>query len=194
MAWWIKKKKKICKCPCHWSALMATLNPQDKHCETCEEQLKVEKRLKRLSGGNQRKKLINKLDDTVSLIVRIKADWTCVKCLRRYPPNISQRTRLPAQNLMTTSHYWSRSKMGTRWDYNNLDALDLFCHQKVENEKKNAVEGFIYEQFMRNKLGDDGYDLLEYRASSLTRYSEFDLKIMLENEQKTLEILLKQYE
>ena len=193
--WWIKKKKKrICKCACHWSALSGTLNPQDVHCDTCKEEIKAEKRLKRFSTTNERKILIKKLDDTVSLIVRIQADWTCVKCKRKYPPVISKYTKLPAQNLMTTSHYFGRGKNGVRWDHANLDAICIFCHQKIENNKKDVIEGFHYEQYMKQKLGADKFNLLEYKATYTTKYSVIDLRIMLAEEKRKLQLLLKQYE
>lgn len=192
--WWIKKKKRICKCPCHWSALLGTLNPQDHHCEKCAEQIKAAKKLKKLDPGYQRKKIIKKLDEVTSLIIRIKADWTCVKCKRKYTPVISRYTHLPAQNLMTTSHYWGRGESGTRWDEKNLDAMCIFCHQKIENHKHDETEGFNYETYMKQKLGLDAYDLLEYQYRTGTKYSSFELQVLLSEKQKELDYLLKQYE
>lgn len=194
--WWIKKKKKICKCPCHWSALAGTFNGPNVHCETCSEQIKEAKRLKKFSPTTKRKQLITELDDVTSLIVRIRAHWTCRKCNRRYEPVISKRTGLPAQNLMTCSHFFAKGSggLGIRWDYDDLDALCIFCHQKVENHKYEWIEGFHYQQYMITKLGQERYNLLEYKANSTTIYSIFDLQIMLSQRNKELEPLLKQYE
>lgn len=194
--WWFRKKKKRCKCPCHYSALMGIFNPQEKHCETCSEQIKEAKRLKKFSPATKRRQLIVELDDVTSLIVRIRAHWTCRKCNRMYQPVISKISGLPAQNLMTCSHFFAKGSggLGIRWDYDDLDALCIFCHQKIENHKKDWIEGFNYQQYMVTKLGQERYDLLEYRANSTTHYTEFDLQIMLAERNKELEPLLKQYE
>lgn len=191
--WWIKKKKKICKCPCHWSALKGTFYDQTKHCEICTEQIKAARRLKKTDPAHQRRKIKAELHDITSLIIRIKADWTCVKCKRKYPPVISPRTGLPGQNLMTTSHYWGRGEDGTSWDERNLDAMCLFCHQKVENHKHEEVEGFNYEFYMKQKLGLDGYNLLDYKAHTPTKFTTIELNILLQEKKKELQILLTQY-
>ena len=193
--WWLKKKKK-CKCPCHWSSLVGQLNPQDKHCDICTAQRKEARKYRLMSPSYQRSKVIKKLDEVTSLIVRIKADWTCQKCHRKYPPVMSLRTGLPAQNIMTTSHFFSKGAggMGIRFDYDDLDALCIFCHQKIENHKHEFIEGFNYEKYMREKLGDEKYQLLEYKAHSITKYSIIELQIMLEQRQRDLQLLLKQYD
>ena len=189
--WWIKKKKK-CKCPCHYRTI-GFKNPPDVHCPECEK-FNKEARIKRLaSPQHQRSILIKKIDDCVSLIIRIKAEWTCVKCQRKYPPVLSRRTGLPAQNLMTTSHYFNRGDMSIRWDYEDLDAICIFCHQKIENHKKDDVEGFNYEQYMINKLGAQRFELLRQKSMMFARYTIQDLQFILEEKQKELKTVIELY-
>lgn len=175
--WWIKKPKK-CPCPCHWRAT-GQLNPSTVHCDDCPKYQKEDKKRRMLKKSiNRRRQIVEELDDIVSLVVRIKANWVCVKCHKRYAPHLSELTGLPAQKLMTASHYFSRKKYGTRWDFDNIDAMCLFCHQKVENNKKEWVEGFNYELFMLNKLGEKRFDLLQYRAGG-GRFTTGELEVLL---------------
>ena len=67
----------------------------------------------------------------------------------------------------------------------------IFCHQKIENEKKEWVEGFNYELFMLNKLGEQKFSLLEYRATARAGFSVGDLDIMLKDYNRQLQRLLQ---
>lgn len=189
--WWIKKKKK-CKCPCHYRSV-GFKNPPDVHCPECEKYNKEARKRRLASPQHKRSKIIHKIDEVTSLIVRIRGEWKCIKCQRVYPPVISKRTGLPAQNLMTASHYFSRGKFGTRWELENQDPMCIFDHQKVENNKKEIVEGFNYEEYMKNKLGSKRFEVLRIKSEMRAKYSITDLEFLLDDFQKQLRTTIDLY-
>lgn len=174
-------------CSCHFAI---GRDNSEEHCATCAAYLK-EQRAKKLSSPQHAKaKLVKSIDDTMSLIVRIRGDWTCIKCKRLYPPFVSQRTKLPAQNIMTNSHYFGRGKWGTRFDFKNTDPMCIFCHQKVENHKEETVEGFNYKEYMLAKLGEQGFELLRQKSLMEMHYREPTLLQIQAEMKKQLELLL----
>lgn len=172
--WWKKKKKRKCPCLCHFKVVNGR-QPSEEHCESCKG-WEAAQRMKRLSSsGYKRAKLVTSIDDIFSLIIRIKGDWTCVKCKRTYPPVISRITGLPAQNIMTNSHYYGRGKYGTRWDEDNCDPMCIFCHQKVENNKTNEIEGFHYQEYLIKKIGEQRFLLITEKSKMRMHYKEHQL-------------------
>lgn len=162
--WWIKKKKpKLTK----EQRLLLKLNP-----------------------SHQRSKLIEKMDDVFSLIIRIEGGWECVKCHRVYEPTIDRNGK-PRQRLMTTSHYFSRGDTGGRWNKKNCDPMCIFCHQKVENNKERTIEGFNYRDYMIAKLGKTEFDRVEHVCTGITKYTSFELGILLKEMQKELNGILQ---
>ena len=121
--------------------------------------------------------LVKKLDDVVSLLVRKRALYRCIRCGRFHGPK--------SKNL-SASHYWSRGHIGTRWDLDNLDAACWFpCHKyKLEGEK----QGW-YREYMISKLGQKGFERLELKANTRAGYSISDLILLLKDFQKKLEDL-----
>lgn len=162
--WWIKKKKR-------------------------PKLTKEQRLLLKLNPAHQRSELIKKLDETFSLIVRIEGGWECVKCHRVYPPTID-KNGIPRQKLMNNSHYFGRGDTGGRWEKKNCDPMDIFCHQKVENNKERTIEGFNYKQYMIDKLGQEEYDRLEVVCNGITKYTSFELGILLKEMQKELHELI----
>ena len=122
---------------------------------------------------NERTKLIKKIDAVVSLMVRNRDNWTCQRCGTKYTP--------PTQGLHC-SHYFSRRFMGTRFNLDNLISLCYGCHRLVESDK----QGW-YKDFMIDKLGQNGYNTLEFKARNITKFSESELEILLEQLKKELE-------
>ena len=131
--------------------------------------------IKKQEKALSRKSLIDKLDDVVSLLVRKLAHYRCIRYGKFHGPK--------SKNL-TCTHYWSRVHMGTRWDLDNLDAACWFpCHKyKLEGEK----QGW-YRNFMINKLGQKGFDKLEMKANTITKFSSSDLLLLLRDFQQKLE-------
>ena len=122
---------------------------------------------------NERTKLIKKIDAVVSLMVRNRDNWTCQRCGTKYTP---------ATQGLHCSHYFSRRFMGTRFNLDNLISLCYGCHRLVESDK----QGW-YKDFMIDKLGQNGYNTLEFKARNITKFSESELEILLEQLKKELE-------
>ena len=180
--WWLKKKKPAkCKCPCHWKGYPV--------CDACMPFHKPKRRLKSVS---ERRKIIKEIDQLFRQVIRVRDDWTCIKCRRKYKPNISPRTGELVNSLMTTSHFFSvgRGQFSVRWNEDDCDAMCLFCHMKVENHKHETIEGFNYEEFKKEQLGDDKYVWLEYKVSIPTIFNMSELEIIkLEMENRLQELL-----
>lgn len=105
------------------------------------------------------------LDKVFSFLVRERDHWKCVRCYKPYHPPTS---------ALHCSHYFSRRYRGTRWDFNNCDALCYGCHRMVEGDK----QGW-YSQFKKKQLGDREFSYLEARAYGITKYSIQDLEMLL---------------
>ena len=165
------------------------VNEEPKHCKLCSPHTKVGRAL-RQTGRSERSKVMREIDEVVSLIVRIKADWTCKKCGRYYEPTMTLKGVL-GQKLMTTSHYFSRGDISGRWDFDNLDAFCIFCHQAVENKKTITVGEFNYEQYMIKKLGAERFERLRLMCTQTTKYSTAELGLLLMDYKKQLNALCK---
>ena len=85
------------------------------------------------------------------------------------------------------SHYWGRSHENTRFNLDNVICLCNFpCHAGEngwEGEKKSGG----YYDFMINKLGQEGFDLLELRAHTYKKRDDKMDKIILTEMLKELE-------
>lgn len=78
---------------------------------------------------------------------------------------------------MGVSHFWSRKHIGTRWEENNLDwCCWLPCHQIWEHEKQGE-----YQEFMKKKLKEEGYEMLRIKALGITKFSTSELQLMVDN-------------
>lgn len=76
---------------------------------------------------------------------------------------------------LQTSHFWGRGRKSTRYDEENCCLLCFGCHQYFH---ANPPE---YRDWFLERLGQEAYDMLEYRAH---RRGDLDLRL--------LEIYLKQ--
>ena len=86
------------------------------------------------------------------------------------------------QNL-GVSHYFSRRKENTRFDLDNCDLLcNIPCHRLWEGEDRAE-----YTEFMIKKLGQDGYDLLEYRANQYKKRDDAMIELFLKETLKNHE-------
>jgi hypothetical protein len=82
---------------------------------------------------------------------RIKEDYTCQKCGRVYPPD-------NCRNL-GVAHFHGRAHENVRFDEENTLCLcNIPCHQYLDTHKTE------FKEFMRKRLGDKAYDLLDLRA------------------------------
>ena len=129
------------------------------------------KRTVRLNLPNSKTfpQLVKELDTMVSAFILKKGKYTCVRCHKQY---------LPKQRGLTCSHYWDRQYKSVRWDKDNLDPLCWRpCHsQKWEHDKQGE-----YKDYMLRKLGVKGYNKLEIKARSITKFSRVDLRLIIDN-------------
>ena len=121
----------------------------------------------RISQRSDRSKIIKKIDKVVSYIIRTRDKWTCQRCLTKYEP--------PTQGLHC-SHYFSRRFMGTRFDLENLISLCYGCHRLWEGDKQGA-----YKDLMIKRLGENEYNVLEFKARNVTKFSNSELEILLKS-------------
>lgn len=108
---------------------------------------------------------LRKSDRQFTQLVRIKYDFTCQKCGRKYIKGVHNLGNLGV------SHYFGRRKESTRFDLDNVTLLCNFpCHYEWESEKRRG-----YEEYMIERLGEEGLLLLEYRSN---QYQKRDDKMM----------------
>lgn len=88
------------------------------------------------------------LDKLVSEYVRRKSKGFCERCGRYY-----------GWQGLQCCHYHGRRAKSTRFDEDNLFALDFGCHQYFHEHPKE------FEVFALDKLGRQAFDMLEYRAN-----------------------------
>lgn len=98
---------------------------------------------------------IDKADSVFSQYVRLR-DKSCVRCGSRVELN---NKGLPVSHQ--NSHYFGRTREGTRFDPLNCDTLCHGCHRFWEKEDR---EG--YREFKINQLGELGYAALNIRANT----------------------------
>jgi len=85
--------------------------------------------------------------------IRIRDDYTCQRCGHKFNPD---------ENLqgLHVSHYWGRGRENTRFDEDNCILLCWGCH-RIWGHGDGKQE---YIDFMKNKLGQQGFDNLDIRA------------------------------
>lgn len=91
-------------------------------------------------------------DRLFSKYIRSRDGWKCLACRER-----SKDYREDGQGLHC-SHYWGRGHENTRLDPDNCISLCAYHHRVWAEEERDQ-----YKAFMIHKLGQRGYDLLEYR-------------------------------
>ena len=85
-----------------------------------------------------------------SKYIRSRDNYTCQRCGKVHPGG---------GRGLHCSHYWGRGRENTRFDPEDCIALCYGCHRIWGGDERSD-----YTAFMRRKLGDTGYDLLDIRA------------------------------
>lgn len=112
---------------------------------------------------------LRKADRLFTELVRQIYNYTCQKCGRIYIPDVHNLANLGV------SHYFSRRKEATRFDLDNVTLLCNFpCHRLWETE--NRAE---YKEHMINRLGQEGFDLLEYRSHTYLKRDDKMVELYL---------------
>ncbi len=98
---------------------------------------------------------LRKSDRLYTRLIRIKYDFTCQKCGRKYDEDGS------LYNL-GVSHYFSRKRESVRFDDKNTTLLcNLPCHRMWETEKRGE-----YLEYMLERLGTKGMEKLELKSNT----------------------------
>ena len=92
-----------------------------------------------------------KTDKLFRQYIRKRDNFTCQRCQREYPDG---------GRGLHVSHYWGRARENTRFDPENCIALCYGCHMIWGHGDGRGD----YVSFMKKRLGDKGYDLLQVRA------------------------------
>jgi len=124
---------------------------------------KAKKSTKRKSTIRQLKA---KADRACSRWIREAWDWTCAACGKVYPEG--------AQGLHW-SHFFSRRHQSIRYSPMNAAAHCYGCHQRLGGD---PVE---FARWIENYLGSGGLHLLEERKEQKHRWTETELRALLEH-------------
>ena len=148
----------------------------------------IYKKIKKVAGKNSnyiivpkektRWQLIKILDGMVSnFILNKKCMGLCMRCGKRHLAYENKKGEMKCNNY-GCSHYWPRDYMGTRFEEENLDGLCwLPCHsQKWEKSKQGD-----YKDYMIKKLGVRGYNKLELKARTVTKFSRQNIQLLINN-------------
>ena len=115
---------------------------------------------------------LRKSDRLFTELVRKIYQHTCQKCGRVYIPGVHNLGNLGV------SHYFNRRKESTRFDLDNVTLLCNFpCHQEWEKEKRGE-----YQEYMIKRLGQAGFDLLEYRSHQYQKRDDVMIILWLKEE------------
>lgn len=101
-------------------------------------------------------------DRLFSKIIRARDHFHCVRCGHAH-----SRTSRGLQ----ASHFFSRRREETRFDWDNVDALCLACHLLWSREKRGE-----YMEYKKKQLGFMRYTALAYRAQVPNDIKKFDDK------------------
>lgn len=101
---------------------------------------------------------LRRADKLFTELVRKKFNFTCQRCGRVYTSGVDNLANLGV------SHYWSRRREATRFDLDNVTLLCNFpCHTGEDGWEGEKKSGGYYD-YMVKRLGQKGFELLEFRA------------------------------
>ena len=122
-------------------------------------------------GKTERQKIVDKLDDAVSLYIRLLEKKSVT----------SGRT-----DKLTNSHLFSRNSYSTRWDITE----DGNCHCQTSDENfRHEFDPHDYTAWYINKFGIDKYDELHRRHKTILKLKDFQLQEMLEDINSKIKLL-----
>ena len=120
---------------------------------------------------------LRKTDRLFTRMVRIIYNFTCQKCGRVYLGDGDLHN-------LGVSHYYGRSRESTRFDLENVTLLcNLPCHHRWGGEERAE-----YKQYMIDRLGQAGFDLLTVRANTYQKKDDVLMAMYLKQELKILEV------
>ena len=113
--------------------------------------------------------LVAKLDREFALYIRLRDAmpsglFRCISCGQIKPFEQSD-----------CGHYHSRTHMATRWNEANCNAECHYCN------RFSADHLIGYRENLIRKIGQSRFDLLQVMARSSRKWSDFELKLMIEH-------------
>lgn len=111
--------------------------------------------------------LIRKLDRIFSLYIRLRdvmpsGYGRCISC-----------GKIKAFEDLDCGHFHSRTHMATRYDEDNCSAECRFCN------RFSADHLISYEVNLKEKIGENRFELLNVKAHSCKHLSDFELETMI---------------
>lgn len=107
-----------------------------------------------------------KADKACSRWIREAHDWTCSACRRQYEPGAAG---------LHWSHLFSRRHQSIRYSPNNAVAHCYGCHQRLGGDP------VTFARWIESWLGSGGLALLEERKAQKFRWTETELRALLEH-------------
>lgn len=116
--------------------------------------------------------LVAKLDRYFALFIRLRDAmpsglFRCISCGKIKPFEQSD-----------CGHYHSRTHMNTRWDEKNANSECRACN------RFSADHLIGYRENLIKKIGQGQFDLLSVRATQTKKWSDFELKLLIEHYRK----------
>lgn len=122
------------------------------------------------AGVNVQKRTdyIKKLDKVFSEYIRLRDSlgnyFRCISCGQMKP-----------YGQADCGHYHSRTHMATRFDEDN-------CHAECRSCNRFKADHLIgYREHLIAKIGQSRFDLLAFKASQTKKWSDFELKALIEH-------------
>ena len=116
-----------------------------------------------------------------SKYIRTRDGWECLACIAERGG--SKDYRFNSQGL-ECSHFWGRGHENTRFDPENCIALCTYHHRFAWGHGDGRQ---AYTDFMKKRLGERGFDLLDVRAHTYKKKDNKLDKIIIEQLIKELE-------
>ena len=108
---------------------------------------------------------IDKRDTVFSKLIRLRARFNCERCGRYFPKG----------HGLQCAHIFSRRHQSTRYDPDNACALCFTCHQYFGEHPT------IFTAWVKKRLGDGCYSLLEARHSTIIKRTKSDAESLYQH-------------
>ena len=110
---------------------------------------------------------IKKLDKVFSEYIRLRDSingyFRCISCGQIKP-----------YEQADCGHYYSRTRMSTRFDEDN-------CHAECRSCNRFKADHLIgYQKNLISKIGQTKFDLLAFKANQVKKWSDFELKALID--------------
>jgi 5-methylcytosine-specific restriction endonuclease McrA len=125
---------------------------------------RVKKKIRRIRqvAITPKGKIKKYLTETTHLLVKVRDNFTCVKCHKQY--------KLGDQGI-TAAHFFQSTKYATKWNLDNIDTMCWGCHNQTEHNK-----AAWHRDFKIAQLGEDKYEALRVLSETTADWQVFQLK------------------